>query len=272
MRAFFSHQARHFCRAGGWRGRYRAALAMPWSSVRAVIFDRSVRQSGLRARLTAASLAAAASLALPPAAHANFEIDLVPPGYGFVSGGGCFGTFCSTNLESSDFQLTSPPIFVPDGNGYDEQFYYTATYTGAFTDSQGNLIGNFSVQGTDVFTVFMRDSLIETGTFDAQLTSESVHVGDGTPGVLGGHQLGLQLDPGFASDGTATFTDAGNGTYIVSSTFNVNADLAVDGGSFFYAGGPFPITETQVGVPEPASLELVAMGLALLVPLRRRHG
>lgn len=210
-------------------------------------------------RNVAVGLLALGLLAAGPARAAIFSLtpDLIPANSGFASSGGCFGPFgfCTSGLVSANYVLTSPPTFDAVG----ETLHYQATYTGALTDLDGNLLGTFTALGTDVFQIYGRGSATDVGAWNAALIDESVHVS------AAGHTIDLNLDDSHNSLGQVSILPDGDG-YDVSSTFAVYGEFAIDGSPAFDPGA-FPIAGASL--PEPASLTLLALPLLALRRLRR---
>jgi hypothetical protein len=101
-----------------------------------------------------------------------------------------------------------------------------------------------------------------TGTFQTEIVSMSL---TGTGGIM------LRESPTLQSTGQTTITDIGGGMFHVDSFFDVWTELSLDGGSTWIpnSGGP---THVVLGIPEPASVVLMTLGLLGMcaIGLRRK--
>lgn len=109
-----------------------------------------------------------------------------------------------------------------------------------------------------------RTSLTEPGSWTVDLLSLSLS------GTLDGSPLTMTLNPSETSSGTTSIAVDGGG-FIVNSFFDVFAELTYDGPNGVLTATPSGIA-TATGVPEPATLVLLAGPLLAMSAVRRRRG
>jgi hypothetical protein len=177
-------------------------------------------------------------------------------------GVGCFvsAAFC---VEGGSFTLTSlvPGGFVQTGTG--ELITTNATYTGDLSHFPSGLpAGTITLTGTIEQEVLGRLNMFDTGSWTDDLVSMSLS------GVLGGHTLTLGLNPAHTSSGTTSIAQDG-AFFAVTSFFDVFAELTLDTSPPLHAT-PGPVVATA-GVPEPATLALLAGPLLAMSAVRRRR-
>jgi hypothetical protein len=133
--------------------------------------------------------------------------------------------------------------------------------------------------------IFGRGSDTETGTWATQILALSL-TGLVTLPVLGTHPLDVTLDPANPSTGSTTVepfgggagfgladlpfdnSDGGEQLFRISSFFDVFVELQVEGTPLTAERGPI---HADLGVPEPASLALLAGPLLAMGIVRRRN-
>ena len=180
--------------------------------------------------------------------------------YGSPTGAGCFaavgvcvtpGTLTRTALVSSQFNLSGQDI-VTD-----------ATFTAKLTTLGNAPLGSIALSGTVEEEVLGRTTSTETGSWTTDLTALSLS------GPAFGHTLTVMLDPSNTSSGTTSIEPyVGDGTpkFEVNSFFDVFLDLSLDSTPPLSTSiGPIFVV---AGVPEPASLSLLALPMLALLLAR----
>jgi hypothetical protein len=87
----------------------------------------------------------------------------------------------------------------------------------------------------------------------------------------------IRIDPAQPTTGSATITDNGNGSYRISSFFDVFTELSLDGGNTWIPStGGAAVMNLEPAVPEPATiisgaLMLLPFGASTLRMLRKRQ-
>lgn len=105
----------------------------------------------------------------------------------------------------------------------------------------------------------------ETGTFETELIQLSLQ---------GGSPLGpimIRESPTLVSSGRITYSARSGGQFMVDSFFDVFTELSFDGGKVWYPSTESARFELASPIPEPASLALMAVGLAFSLALVRRR-
>jgi hypothetical protein len=141
-----------------------------------------------------------------------------------------------------------PPENFPDG----ERHHFDS-----------NLHGQVSINGGPLQPIFMTGPVTtiaygrspgpgQLGTFDVEMLSMSLTGG----GVM------IRESPTKASLGKTSVSDIGGGMYHIDSFFDVFTELSIDGGATWIPkAGPRGTRVNLGGVPEPASIALLAIGL-----------
>jgi hypothetical protein len=125
------------------------------------------------------------------------------------------------------------------------------------------------MQGPVMTVAYLKGPGDTTGTFDTEMLSMSLS-------GLGGTVM-VRESPTRASTGKTTITDIGGGMWHIDSFFDVFTELSLDGGTSWMPsnmGGDGQSHPTRVylgGIPEPASIALLALGfLGIAATIRRR--
>jgi hypothetical protein len=192
--------------------------------------------------------------------------------YTSAVGAGCFPAagFC---VSAGSLTLTAPATSDFTTSPGNQLITSDATYSGELTtDPGGAPAGTLNLTGTIAQEVVGRTSDTETGSWVDDITSLSLS------GTLEGNPLDLTLDPADLSEDTGSTSitslsggqnDGKESLYDISSFFDVFVELS-------YNNGALTTTRQitgEIGVPEPASLTLLAAPLlALGVARRRRRG
>jgi len=218
-----------------------------------------------RYRASVAAMCVIAGLAAPGAARAGVITDsptlpLLGIPYGSPTGAGCFvavgvcvtpGTLTQTALVSSQFNLSGQDI-VTD-----------ATFTATLTTLANAPLGSITLNGTVEQEVLGRTTSTETGSWTTDLAAVSLS------GPVLGHTLTVMLDPSNTSNGITSIEPyAGDGTpkFEIDSFFDVFLDLSLDSTPPLNTSiGPIFVV---AGVPEPASLSLLALPMLALLLAR----
>jgi hypothetical protein len=193
---------------------------------------------------------------------------LPPPNAVYTLGNTCILVVCLENITISNFVLTSAMI-----SGSDELTMSDLTLNAdAFTNNPANpgnpgtFINPIVMTGSVDITFFGRKTLIAQGTFPAQITS--FDLSGSFSGLTGVHSVASQLNPAQTTDGVTSVKEIGKGTFLISSFFDVFAELSIDSGPFV----PGPPRVLNLATPEPASAALVLGGclVAGALIMRRR--
>jgi len=145
-----------------------------------------------------------------------------------------------------------------------ENFESSLSGQGSCSGLNCGLLGippGFPVEMTGPVQTVVFDRLTSlTGTFDTEIVSMSLTGG----GVM------IRESPTLPSTGQTTITDIGGGLYHIDSFFDVFTELSLDGGSSWIPSSGS--THVVLGIPEPASVVLMALGLMGMctIGLRRR--
>jgi hypothetical protein len=179
---------------------------------------------------------------------------LPPPGGQYAVGVICVPTGCIENASVSNFVVESS--MESGGNQLEvvDALYHSAVFTNS-GGMPGMFLGLVSVEGTMDITYFNRDTGVNPlGTFNAQITNFDFK------GTLGSNTLEVEQNSGIQSTGITTINQVSISPviYDVTSTFNINAEISLNGGPFFPAP-PVPITLTPAAVPEPSYTALAGL-------------
>jgi hypothetical protein len=169
---------------------------------------------------------------------------------------GCFATMCvsagslTLTSASSTFDITGQNIVA------------NATYSAMLTDLFGAPIGTVNLTGTLQEEVVDRVTDTDTGLWATDITAFSLS------GTALSQTVTMAQDPDNASTGATSVTSNGDGTYLVTSFFDMFVDLSLSSDPVQTADtGPIYF---DVSVPEPSTLALLAVPVFALAVLRRR--
>lgn len=204
-------------------------------------------------------LLAAASLALSWGAPARADIIVSDPSLPPVSGE--YQTAADVHASYSGDTLVVQAIrhfgftsVVRNSFGPDELESFQSTVEGQMTTPHSTFL--LTLHGP-VETIVRGKIGNTTGTFDTEMLSMS----------LSGFGLLIRESPTLPSLGQTSIQDVGGGQFRVSSFFDVFTELSINGGqSWMPSSGSARVTL----VPEPGTLALGGLGVAMLAGWRRR--
>jgi len=225
------------------------------------LFQKAARLAGLFIALQAAGGGPARADVISTSA----ELPLLGVPYISTVGAGCFPA-AGVCVTAGSLTLTAPVTTTFTALG--ESILSDAVFSGLLTTLGGTSIGPVSLVGTFQQLVNGRTTSNQLGTWATDLVSMALS------GPVLGHTLTLTRDSIHPSTGTSSVqlaVDQPEGSFRISSFFDVFVDLSLD--------GPNPLTASrgpihfEAAVPEPVSLLIVGpAGLALLAARRRRGG
>jgi hypothetical protein len=173
---------------------------------------------------------------------------------------GCFSG-AGVCVSAGTLTLTSEVSSTFDGTG--QEIVVEVTYAAVLTNLFGVAIGPVDLTGTMNESVVGRTTNSDTGIWDTEETALSVI------GTALGDTLSMTQDPDNGSTGSTSIASNGDGTYLVTSFFDMFVDLSLGTGPpQTTAQGPIFF---DVSVPEPSSLALLAVALMALAFVRRRR-
>jgi hypothetical protein len=170
-----------------------------------------------------------------------------------------------SRLEHQPF-AGQPPFFGPDG----ERHHFESEARGDVSVN-GSPDAPFSLTGPVDTVAIGRCPSCTTGTFDTEMLQMSLQGNTPFGPVM------IRESPTRASTGKTTITDLGGGMYHIDSFFDVFTELSVDGGASWLPsnmgsdGQSHPTRVYLGGIPEPASIALVMIGLLGACGFTRRR-
>jgi hypothetical protein len=186
---------------------------------------------------------------------------IVPEGY--INAEDVFATYSGPALEvvlsMVEIQpfAAIPPSYLPDG----ERHHFESILTGQISINGGPALPLVMNGPTDTIAYGRGPGPGQLGTFDTEMLAMSL---TGGPAVL------IRESPTKASTGKLTVTDIGGGLYHIDSFFDVFTELSLDGGQTWIPQAGTEGTRINLGgVPEPASVILLLVGLLGIAGLSR---
>ncbi len=180
--------------------------------------------------------------------------------YTSTTGVGCFpaaGVCALPGTLTFNTVVPTPPG-PPPFNASGQDIVSNVTYVGTLTDLANTTIGSLTLTVTVEQEVLGRTFDTETGTWTTELVSLSLS------GPVLGHTLTLDLDPSQTSSGTTSIVPLSDGTFRISSFFDVFVELTLDTPTPLHASrGPIELTLSPVvAVPEPSTWAMMLLGFA----------
>jgi hypothetical protein len=215
-----------------------------------------------RSFLVAASLLAVVAAALP-AAHASIiqSTPSMPPAGAYTAPTICVALgpgVCVVNPALYGFNGTDRTVDMT-GESIDSSIFFSADIYSDTGGHPGTFLGLLNMSGPIGIFYSGRTSDSELGMFPSSLTELDL------TGMFNGHSIEVILNPMMTSSGPTMISSFGS-DFLVSSFFDVFAEISIDHGSFM-PGPPRTFTLT----PEPGSISLLALGvLGVAGELRRR--
>ena len=187
------------------------------------------------------------------------SLPLLNTPYFSTTDAGCFA-LAAVCVSAGSLSMTSVGSSTFDGAG--QEIVASATYTAMLTDLFGTPIGTVDLTGSIQETVQGRSSDTDTGLWATDVTGLSLS------GTVLSETMTMSQDPDNASTGATSIADQGDGTYLVTSFFDMFVDLSLA------SAPPETVDSTpvyfDVTVPEPSSLALLCVPVFALAVLRRR--
>ncbi|MCI0332132.1 MAG: PEP-CTERM sorting domain-containing protein [Planctomycetes bacterium] len=168
-------------------------------------------------------------------------------------------------VEHQPFAALPPrSICDPTGTGGCDEHHEFNSMLHAMVSINGGPLQPIEMQGPVMTVAYGKGPGDTTGTFDTEMLSMSLS-------GMGGAVM-IRESPTRASTGKTSITDIGGGMYHIDSFFDVFTELSLDGGQNWIPKSGLRGTRVNLGgVPEPASVVLLALGLLGFAGVTRRH-
>ena len=198
--------------------------------------------------------------------------DLLPIG-AVYSDAGLFQTYGGFALQ---FVFTLPRLTIITNTtkfqaGLDQQAMFTSSLQAnleVFVNGVSQGINPITTGGITHTIVFNRypgaGSEILTGTFQTEMLQLNLSGGGLPPGVM------IRESPTLQSTGQTTTTNIGGGQFQIDSFFDVFTELTLDGGATWMPSTSGSGHIALQGVPEPANVSLLVLGLLSVAGRRCR--
>jgi len=145
-----------------------------------------------------------------------------------------------------------PPQNLPDG----ERHHFESQVRGEVSINGGPAQPFVANGPVDTVAYGRSPGPGQLGTFDTEMLSMN---------LIGSFGVMIRESPTRQSLGKTSVTDIGGGMYHIDSFFDVFTELSLDGGQSWMesvdASGASASTRVILGIPEPASFALLALGL-----------
>ena len=210
------------------------------------------------------------SIAATAQAQLITTIPDLPPLGGVYLGANVHAIFGGPALQ---FILSLPqhkPIALENrqNQGPDEiETFFSTLDANLEVTQNGITVQNGPIQANGLTTTIVHNKVGNvTGTFQTEMLALNLSGGTLPPGVM------IRESPTLPSLGQTSVQNIGGGLFKIDSFFDVFTELSIDGGQTWMPDtAPVPGHVVLGGVPEPASMCLLAFGLFGAMGVIRRH-